>query len=168
MKNPVFIKGLVLAALIIIADQASKFYLLNILGFTPETRMEIAPFLNVVLVWNKGISFGMGNSFAQAQLIFLSVAIIIVLVLLIWLYRIQESFVGFALGLLIGGAGGNIFDRITQGQVLDFLDFHFASYHWPAFNLADSAVCVGALMLVSKSMFNSEKNVTIKITQIKT
>lgn len=112
--------------------------------------------MNLVLVRNDGISFGMlGGIVPWWALILLAVAIIAWLV--IWLWRSHDSMVGSALGLIIGGALGNVVDRLRFGAVTDFLDFHAAGYHWPSFNIADVAIFCGAALLVWDSLRPAQK-----------
>jgi signal peptidase II len=110
---------------------------------------EILPVFNLVMVRNHGISFGF---FARGQawmpLVLTLVTSAVALMLFIWLALARDWKVCLALGFIIGGALGNILDRIRLGAVTDFLDFHLRSYHWPAFNLADSAIFIGVVILV--------------------
>ena len=109
--------------------------------------VELLPILNLVLVRNHGVSFGMLSGVVPWwALILLSLAIVAALA--VWLWRSQGQAVSVALGLIIGGALGNVFDRARFQAVTDFLDFHVAAYHWPAFNLADVAVVCGAALLM--------------------
>lgn len=135
-------------------DQASKALALN----TPalERGIEILPFLNFVRVLNDGVSFGMlGGLVPWWGLVVLAAGI--VTWLLIWLWRTQDRLTGVAIGLVIGGALGNILDRVRYQAVPDFLDFHLGQYHWPSFNLADVAIFCGAALLFWDS-FRSKKN----------
>lgn len=100
-------------------------------------------FLNIVTVWNKGISFGMLHTFAYVNLFFLLIAIGISIFLLITLYKTTEPWLCIALRLIVAGAIGNSLDRIRFGAVYDFIDIHFYHLHWPAFNLADAYICLG-------------------------
>lgn len=125
-------------------DQGTKALALN----TPalEHGVEVLPFLNLVRVLNDGVSFGMlGGIVPWWGLI--ALAAVIVAWLLIWLWRAPDRLTAAALGLIIGGALGNVLDRIRYQAVPDFLDFHFGTYHWPSFNLADVAVFCGAALL---------------------
>ena len=146
--------GLAVAAAILAADQASKFWLIDLMqarGFQP---MPLAPFFNLVMVWNPGVSFGLFASDSTAArwlLVALSVAIAAGLVF--WLCRGVTQWLAAALGLVIGGAIGNAIDRVVYGKVTDFFDFYVGSWHWPAFNLADSAIVVGVAMLLLDSLF---------------
>lgn len=115
--------------------------------------IHVTDFFNLVRVWNKGVSFGMFNNFEYSKILFSVIVSVIVLVLLLWLYRNKEIYLSIAIGLIIGGALGNLCDRIKYGAVADFLDFHIDKYHWPAFNLADSCVFIGVAMLILEDLF---------------
>ena len=115
---------------------------------TKNPEIEVTGFFNLVQVWNYGVSFGMFHNLENSQIIFCFVQLIILLILSFWLFRNEKTHINYALALIIGGALGNFVDRAKYGAVADFLDFHSASYHWPAFNLADSAVFLGVAILV--------------------
>jgi signal peptidase II len=145
-------RGLVAAALVAALDQASKLALLrhfNEAGCAPH-REAVTPFLNLVLACNNGMSFGILNRTGLNSLVFAVVAGVIVVVLLLWLRRVQASLLAVAIGCIIGGAIGNVIDRLVpaRGAVIDFLDFHIGTWHWPAFNLADSAICLGVAAML--------------------
>ncbi|MHA1107487.1 MAG: signal peptidase II [Alphaproteobacteria bacterium] len=140
--------GFALAALVIVLDQLSKWWILEFV-MAPPRVMPLAPFFNLVLVHNRGVSFGMFGSAPEwlpwALALF---AVMISAVLAIWLWRTGDRLLASALGLVIGGALGNVIDRIRYGAVVDFLDFHAAGYHWPAFNVADAAITIGVGFLL--------------------
>lgn len=147
--------GLGIAAATILLDQLSKAWILATLGETGG-RKEIAPFFDLVLVWNHGVSFGLFNNGASLNaIIFSGMAAAIVLALLVWLSRAAKPLVALAIGLVIGGAIGNVIDRLRLGAVVDFLDAHLGSWHWPAFNVADSAICVGVALMVIDGLLGS-------------
>lgn len=113
------------------------------------TRVPVTDFFNLVLVWNEGVSFGMLQHGHEAAPYLLSVlALAVCLWLHRWLLKAETRGIALALGLIIGGALGNVIDRLLYGAVVDFLDFHVAGHHWPAFNVADSAICIGVIMLL--------------------
>lgn len=148
---------LVLAALILAADQAIKWWIVNQV-MAPPRVIEVTSFFNIVMVWNRGVTFGllgMGGEVMRWILTALSLAI--VAVLLVWLGRTHRPLSGFAIGAVIGGALGNVVDRVLLGKVADFLDFHLMGWHWPAFNLADSAIVCGVALIVVDS-FRDESN----------
>ncbi len=146
--------GLCIALMAVLFDQLSKYYIMHeVLG--EYAVIVCAPFFNLVRAWNTGVSFSMFNDYGSLGAIILSViASGIVLFLLFWLKEETNRLSQIALGLIIGGAIGNIIDRVRLGAVFDFLDFHVAGHHWPAFNLADSFICVGAAILVLQGIFN--------------
>ncbi|RAU23305.1 signal peptidase II [Paramagnetospirillum kuznetsovii] len=156
-------RGLSLAALVIVLDQISKWWIMErvmrpdgVEGtpfFTP-LRVTVAPFFDLVMAWNRGVSFGIGNNAGEWNAVILSgLALVIVAVMVVWLRKAESPWLQAALGGIIGGALGNVIDRARFGAVADFLDFHLAGHHWPAFNLADSAISVGAAILVFDSLF---------------
>lgn len=108
----------------------------------------LLPFANLVMVWNRGVSFGLfSGTGADNPYILVGVAAVIVVALLVWLARSRDMWVSAALVMIISGAIANVHDRLRFGAVADFMDLHVAGYHWPAFNVADSAIVVGAVML---------------------
>ena len=138
-------RGLTVAALAAALDQAAKAL---VLGFFGEAgcavhRVPVSAFLDLVLTCNQGVSFGLLNRTGVNSLIFALVAAVIVAVLVVWLRRVRTGFLAVAIGLIIGGALGNVVDRLRFGAVIDFLYFHAGAWYWPAFNLADSAICLG-------------------------
>jgi signal peptidase II len=146
--------GLAVAALALALDQASKVFFYNLLVADGHRLIELLPFFSIVTVWNYGISFGLFNSgSAGGSIVFVGLALAIVAALLIWLRNVTAPLIAMALGLVIGGAIGNVIDRLRFGAVFDFLDFHIAGWHWPAFNVADSAICVGVFLLCIDALF---------------
>lgn len=149
-----FWPGIGIAVLVIAADQLSKWWIIWKVMMPPRV-IEITPFFNLVMVWNPGVSFGFFNTDSRTNALMLSaLALVIVAILSIWLYRSERRLIGSAIGLIIGGALGNVIDRLRYGAVADFLDFHVAGYHWPAFNLADSMITIGAAMIVLDAVFD--------------
>jgi signal peptidase II len=156
-------RGLAVAAAVAVFDQLGKAAVLRHfdvggcpLPYQPP-HQSIAWFLNLVLACNRGVSFGIFNDSPRLNLVFVLVAAIIVAVLVYWLRRVTSRFLAIAIGLIIGGALGNVIDRIRLGAVVDFLDFHIGYWHWPAFNLADSAICIGvAAMLLDGLLVRRE------------
>lgn len=108
----------------------------------------LLPFANLVMVWNRGVSFGLlSGTGGDNPYVLAGLAAVITGGLLVWLARLRDSWVAVALGLIISGAVANVHDRLRFGAVADFMDLHVAGWHWPAFNLADSAIVIGAVML---------------------
>lgn len=150
--------GLVVAVVAAAIDQATKLWLLYGLGLTERSRVPVTSFLDLVLAWNTGISYGL---FQQAgplgQWVLLAVKAMAVVLLLIWLARTRSRLAGLALGLIVGGAIGNAIDRAAHGAVMDFVLFHITAatwtFQWYVFNLADTAIVAGVIGLVYESLF---------------
>lgn len=142
---------IIVMVLICVLDQLSKLAIMDWLH--PGAIYPVIPKLfNLTLTFNKGIAFGLFSDFPDMwRQIFLGVTTLAAVCVLLYLLRHEyyNSKVGrFALALILGGAVGNIIDRVRLGYVVDFLDFYLGSYHWPAFNVADSAICVGIVILL--------------------
>ena len=120
----------------------------------PYIEVPLTPFFNIVMVWNKGVSFGLfnGDTGMIDTQILIGLALVISAGFLVWLWRSNSWLQGIALALVIGGAIGNVIDRARFGAVADFLDFHIAGLHWPAFNVADSAIVIGIGLLIFYSV----------------
>ena len=149
-----------LSAAVIVLDYLTKVALLS--SFAPGESRAIAPFFNLVLVFNKGAAF---SFLAAAQgwqtLFFATIAVVASIVISFLIVRNQDKTV-FCLGLalILGGALVNLYDRLVYGHVVDFLDFHAAGWHWPAFNVADAAITVGAGILIVESFLQKQTNET--------
>ena len=137
-----------LAALVVLLDRATKLAVLA--HFRPGEGHEVTDFFNLVLVFNKGAAFSFLASMPGWQTpFFAAIAVAASLIVGFLIVRNpQKTLFCFGLGLILGGAIGNLWDRLEWGQVVDFLDFHAAGWHWPAFNVADSAITVGAGTLI--------------------
>jgi len=141
-------KGFCIALLVALADLISKWMVYAYLVHGGKI-IEITTFFNLVERWNKGVSFSLFSDSGKLTFYILSlVSVAIISALVFWLRREKKIFPAVALGLVIGGAFGNLCDRLYNGAVFDFLDFHIASYHWPAFNFADFSIVIGAFMLI--------------------
>jgi signal peptidase II len=171
--------GLVIILAVILADQYTKWLVIDTMhaasgahpGFftwliTPNheyvmlrdqfSDQVLLPVLNLVLVWNHGISFGMMGESAHMAMFFIALSLMIALLLLLWLAMSQQKIIAAALALIIGGALGNVADRLRFDAVADFIDFHLGNHHWPAFNVADSCIVIGACILMLLSLLHKE------------
>ncbi len=144
--------GLLIAALVLMLDQASKIFIMT--NMVNETSViEYTSFFNLVRAWNTGVSFSMFSNFGLLGVVGLSLLSAFIVGLLLWWLKSEKSrFLQTAIGFIVGGAIGNIIDRLRFGAVFDFLDFHIYDKHWPAFNAADSFICIGAVMVVLSSI----------------
>jgi len=145
MKSPLYF---LIAILVVLLDQITKFLARSLIG--PFETIKVFPFLHLVSVRNEGAAFGLFKGFGNIPFILISlIAVIVVIVLLI---RGKED--RFGLALILGGAIGNMIDRITLGSVTDFVDVFAGRLHWPAFNVADSALTIGLVVMVVSSFFH--------------
>ncbi|WP_119343160.1 signal peptidase II [Facilibium subflavum] len=147
-----------LSVFIITLDLCTKFWASTALTYA--TPVKVLPFFNLTLLHNYGAAFSfLSNANTFWQVILLSfIAIAVSAVIIIWLIRLprNKNITALSLALILGGALGNLYDRLYHGYVIDFLDFHINQYHWPAFNIADSAICVGAAVLIIISFTNNK------------
>ncbi len=144
------------AAAIVLADQLAKWAALSQLR--PGEPVAITGFFNLVLVFNRGAAFSfLADAPGWQQPFFIAVALVAATVVSWLLWRTPERRLLCAgLALILGGALGNLWDRVDYGHVVDFLDFHALGWHWPAFNVADSAISVGAAILIAESFLHKE------------
>ena len=145
--------GIYTMAAIGLADQISKNLVIQRMG-DASRAIPVSTFLNLVLVWNRGVTFGILGHQAQQYMpyILIGVAGLILFLLGRWLWRTQSTLVALALGAIMGGAVGNILDRVRHGAVADWLDFYYRDYHWYAFNIADAAIVTGVALLLLDGM----------------
>jgi len=141
-------KWLALAAAIVLADQVSKYAVVQY--FVANKAVALAPFVNLVLVYNPGAAFSFLSDAAGWQRFFFIAIAVIASAWIVFLLRkySNERLFALALALVLAGAVGNVIDRIFVGAVIDFVDVHAFGYHWPAFNVADSAITCGAVLLI--------------------
>jgi signal peptidase II len=142
-----------LALLVVALDFASKLAVLGALA--PGESRALAPFFNLVLVFNKGAAFSfLATAQGWQTFFFASIAVVASIVIGFLIVRnAGKSLFCSGLALILGGALGNLYDRLVYGHVVDFIDLHAAGWHWPAFNVADSAITVGAAILIVESFF---------------
>ena len=139
-------KSLVFIAVLIFIDQVTK-YIISY-AFLPGSSLEILPFFRITYATNTGIAFSM---FQNSNTFFIIFALIVLAALGFWYVKNYEKIPGIinvSLVLIFAGAFGNLIDRIFRGHVVDFLDFSIGSYHWPAFNAADSCITIGGIILL--------------------
>lgn len=155
------------ALLIVCLDQASKFAVQGSLKLY-ESVPIIKGFFNMVHVRNRGMAFGFMNrpDMNFGFWVLVSATILAIILLLIWFYRMEDenNWMTLGLSLILGGALGNLIDRLRLHEVIDFLDVYVGSYHWPAFNVADAAITVGALMVGLSLFFGSPEKKTASPT----
>jgi signal peptidase II len=144
--------GLIAAALALIADQGSKLFLLYGAGFAgmgAGDAVPVLPFFNLVMVWNRGISYGLFPANGRMGTILLvAISILVVAFLVWWLWRSTSQWLTAGFGLIVGGALGNVIDRLVYGKVADFFHFYGFGYDWYIFNIADVAITLGAIAII--------------------
>ena len=160
----VLLLSLFLIILIIIVDQFTKQWALHFISDIIEktngvhSHVKKTSFFNVVLVYNNGISFGIFNNlFFMKNILFIIISCITAFLIYL-LFKTKDNANLIAFAFIIGGAIGNLIDRAIYGAVIDFLDFHIKTLHWPAFNIADSAVCIGVIIYIINDFFLNKKN----------
>ena len=155
--------GVFFIVLIVYLDLYSKNYIFELLHYyamienNQNPQININKYLSFVYVSNNGISFGLFDNFSNAKIIFAVLQGSISLVLLFFMITAKHFYLTIAFSLIIGGAFGNVIDRLHNGGVTDFIDFHIAGYHWPAFNLADSVIFIGVAILLCHEVFLKKK-----------
>lgn len=162
--SPSALSWLLLSAVVIVLDQASKWLALaNLQPYEPIAVID--GFLNWMLAFNTGAAFSfLADSGGWQRWFFTALALVVSAVLVVWLGRTarRDWRNAMPLALIIGGAIGNVIDRARLGHVVDFIDVFVGEHHWPAFNIADSAICVGAFGLIAFSLFRDALNKSTK------
>lgn len=149
--------GLAVALIVLIADQASKNWVLYGLGFIECPAclpVDVTPFFSLTMVWNEGISYGLFPAdSANERYLLIGFSLVMALILAWWLLRADGRWLALGLGLVIGGAIGNVIDRFLYGAVVDFFHFHGFGYSWYVFNVADAAIVLGVGAILIDAVF---------------
>ncbi len=142
-------RGALAGAAVLLADQASKYWVLNILDLPDLRTVALLPVLSLTMVWNQGVTFGLLHQDGPAGAwILTGIALLVVVALGVWMRRAERGIVAVALGAIAGGAIGNVVDRIRFGAVVDFIHAHAFGWSWYVFNVADAAIVCGVAVLV--------------------
>lgn len=153
--------GVTIAALAYVIDQTHKYWMIEIYRIAERGRVEVTSFFDLVMVWNPGISYGL---FPQdenvGRLILIGLSALAMLILFLWMSNAANRLVASSLALIIGGALGNLTDRLTHGAVADFFSFHYAGFYWYVFNIADVAITIGVFGLVLDWLIPSHTKVS--------
>lgn len=145
--------GVVVAVLALLVDQVSKQWLLRSFDLAEKQPVQLAPVLDIVLAWNRGISYSLFTTDSRyGPGILLAITLTATVLLAVWLWRSTSTVTAVALGLLIGGALGNAYDRFAYGAVVDFVHFHVGRFSWYIFNGADVAIVCGVTLLLLESL----------------
>ena len=146
------VAGIVAAIVVLLADQASKFWVIYVLELERLHSVAVKPMLNFTMVWNHGITFGLNDHEGASAAIPIVAALAVVAGLCVWLYRADRAMVTVALGSVSGGAIGNVIDRLRFGAVVDFIHAHAWGWSWYVFNVADAAIVGGVGILILDSL----------------
>jgi len=138
----------------VFVDQVSKYFIIEYFNIYPEFLIndflyEVNQYLNIVIVWNKGFAFGLfQNNIFSVNILYIFLIGSVILVLIIYANKLNQKYYFLIFGLIIGGALGNLIDRILYGAVVDFIDLHYMNLHWYVFNIADICISIGCILLV--------------------
>jgi lipoprotein signal peptidase len=156
--------GLIAGLAVLAADQLSKWWVLNVLDLPALRQVVLLPVLNLTMVWNRGVTFGLLNGLGSwGHVILAGVALAVVVALGIWLHRAESRTMAAAIGAIAGGAIGNVIDRVRFGGVVDFIHAHidtqWGDFSWYVFNVADAAIVCGVVVLVLESLLAKRRRV---------
>jgi len=158
-RNPTAIRWLWLSLVIVVLDHWTKWLILQ--SFELYDRVEILPFLGITRMHNTGAAFSfLADASGWQRWFFISLAVVVTVLVSFWLKQLPargRGWLAFALALIVGGAVGNVIDRVVHGYVVDFISVHHSGWFFPAFNVADSAITVGAFMLIIESFFEGRR-----------
>ena len=150
--------GLLIAAVTLAVDQGHKIWMLDVFDITARQPVALTPFLELVMAWNPGISYSLLSAETpEGRYALLALSLVATALLGLWLWRAPARLTTVGLGLIVGGALGNAYDRFAYGAVADFFHFHVGSFHWYIFNLADVAIVAGVGLLLYESFFVAGK-----------
>jgi signal peptidase II len=154
--------GVIAALLVLVADQASKWWVLNVIDLPELHQIVLLPVLNLTMVWNRGVTFGLLNGLGSwGHVILAGVALAVVVALGFWLRKAENRIVAIAIGSIAGGAVGNVIDRVRFGGVVDFIHAHvgtpWGDLSWYVFNVADAAIVCGVGVLILESVLSKRK-----------
>lgn len=150
--------GLIVALVTIIIDQGHKTWMIYVYNIGAKQKVTLTPFFDLILVWNKGISYGLlPQDGALGRLALIGFAVVATIALVLWLARVTTTLTAVSIGLIIGGAIGNAIDRAVYGAVADFFALHAFGFDWYVFNIADVAIVAGVIGLLYDSVFGGHK-----------
>jgi len=150
--------GFLVAAITLVVDQGHKIWMLDVFDIAARQPVALTPFLDLVMAWNPGISYSLLSAQTpEGRLALLALSLGATLFLGVWLWRAHRRITTVGLGLIVGGALGNAYDRFAYGAVADFFHFHVGGFHWYIFNIADVAIVAGVGLLLYESFFMAEE-----------
>lgn len=154
--------GLIAGLIVLMADQVSKWWVLNVLHLPDVRQVVLLPVLNLTMVWNRGVTFGLLNGLGSwGHVVLAVIALAVVVALGFWLHRAENKVMAVAIGAIAGGAIGNVIDRLRFGGVVDFIHAHvdtrWGDFSWYVFNVADAAIVCGVAVLIFESQFSKRR-----------
>ena len=155
--------GFAVAVATLIADQATKLYTLFVFDLPVREPVALAPFLDLMVVWNRGISYGLFQQESDlGRWLLIGVSLAASIGLSVWMMRTPVRWLAASLGLIVGGAIGNAIDRVAYGAVFDFIHFHVGSFSWYVFNVADAAIVAGVAGLLYDSFVLEKRRAPVQ------
>lgn len=152
--GPLSLAGFVIAVAGFAVDRFHKWWMLHVYDITSRGRVEVTSFFDLVMAWNKGVSYGLFQAETAVGVAILALfAIAVSLGLALWLARVDHKATAVAIGLILGGALGNVYDRISYGAVADFFSFHAFGFYWYIFNIADVWIALGVALIILESVW---------------
>jgi lipoprotein signal peptidase len=146
--------GIIAGLLVLGVDQASKYWVLNVLDLPDLRQVVLLPVLNLTMVWNQGVTFGLLNGLGSwSHFVLAGIALAVVGALFLWLRRADNALAALSIGSIAGGAVGNVIDRLRYGAVVDFIHAHIGAWSWYVFNVADAAIVCGVAVLILETQF---------------
>ena len=160
LKN--FYLNLAIILIIFIFDRATKLYILKLAEVETSVDIYITPYLNLFLIWNKGIAFGLFSIDASIIYNFITILIGLIIITILFMMLKNKSVQRYFFALIAGGALGNFYDRVVYTAVPDFIDLHFYGFHWFVFNVADIFITIGVFCLILVELFFNNKDINEK------
>tara|TARA_Y100000385_G_C12870889_1_gene541473 strand:+ start:332 stop:832 length:501 start_codon:yes stop_codon:yes gene_type:complete len=160
LKN--FYLNLIIIVIVFVFDRITKLYILKLVEAEASVDIYITPYLNLFLIWNKGIAFGLFSIDGSIIYNFITILIGLIIIAIIFMMLKNNNIQRYFFALIAGGAIGNFYDRIVYTAVPDFIDLHFYGFHWFVFNVADIFITVGVFCLILVELFINNKNINEK------
>jgi len=160
LKN--FYLNLVILLIVFVFDRVTKLYILKLAEVENSVDVYVTQYLNLFLIWNKGIAFGLFSIYENIIYNFITIIIGLIIITILYMMLKNNNIQRYFFALILGGALGNFYDRIVYTAVPDFIDLHFYGFHWFVFNVADIFITIGVFCLILVELFFNNKNINEK------